>query len=181
MDSAAPVNVWLPQDRSDLGIYKKMLSRGAIRPFEMPEGIERLAERVMMMMEMAQESGRLRDAMKAAEILRMLAADNRDIALQLDRIERLDAGKPTQINGQVSTEAQDRIKRIVSTQRSLSNTEAANGTNADGAHPAGGAAIGRFGSTPEVQPGGASARGDHAPPQDGGGDGTTRQQGDESQ
>lgn len=114
----------MPESSGDLGIYKRMLMQGAIRPFEMPDGIEKLAEQVMRMMNMAQESGRLRDAMKAAEILRMLAADNRTMALEVDRLDRLDAGKPTQIHGQMAPEVQDRIKRIVSVQRARANTEA---------------------------------------------------------
>jgi hypothetical protein len=114
------VNLFLPQHGSDLTIYKRMLRAGAIRPYEMPEGIERLAEHLMKMLEVAQASGRNRDAIKCIEILRMLQADNRAMALELDKIERLDAGKPTTISGQVAPEVQDRIRRIVSTQRARS-------------------------------------------------------------
>lgn len=128
----------MPQSGSDLSIYKQMLRLGAIKPYEMPQGMERLAHHVMGMMEMAQASGRMRDAIKCVEILRMLQADNRAMAVEMDKIERLDAGKPTTITGQVSPEVADRIKRIVSTQRSRSvpaNTEDTNvgSTNEDGA------------------------------------------------
>jgi len=166
VDPSRAVNLFMPETNGDLGIYKRMIRRGAIRPFEMPDGIERLADRVMEMMHMAQESGRLRDAMKAAEILRMLAADNREIALQLDKIDRLDAGKPTQISGQVSTEAQDRIKRIVSTQRSMANTEGKHAGSEDGSGAARGASFGRLGEAAEAVGGVAPARGDHEAPQD---------------
>lgn len=118
--------LWLPQSGSDLSIYRHMLRIGAIKPYEMPEGMERLAHHVMDMMQMAQASGRMRDAIKCVEILRMLQSDNRAMAVEMDRIERLDSGKPTTITGQVSPEVADRIKRIVSTQRSRSvpaNTE----------------------------------------------------------
>ena len=140
------VKLFSPETSGDLGIYKRMLMQGAIRPFEMPEGIEKLADDVMRMMHMAQESGRLRDAMKAAEILRMLAADNRTIALEMDKLDRLDAGKPTQIHGQVAPEVQDRIKRIVSVQRARTNTEANDvGHDADRARDPRGAVGGGLG------------------------------------
>lgn len=130
-------DLWMPQSGSDLSIYKQMLRLGAIKPYEMPQGMERLAHHVMGMMEMAQASGRMRDAIKCVEILRMLQADNRAMAVEMDKIERLDAGKPTTITGQVSPEVADRIKRIVSTQRSRSvpaNTEDTNvgSTSEDG-------------------------------------------------
>lgn len=118
--------LWLPQSGADLSIYKQMLRLGAIKPYEMPQGMERLAHHVMDMMQMAQASGRMRDAIKCVEILRMLQADNRAMAVEMDKIDRLDAGKPTTITGQVSTEVADRIKRIVSTQRARpasTNTE----------------------------------------------------------
>lgn len=117
--------LWLPQSGSDLSIYKQMLRIGAIKPYEMPQGMERLAHHVMDMMQMAQASGRMRDAIKCVEILRMLQSDNRAMAVEMDRIERLDSGKPTTITGQVSTEVADRIKKIVSTQRARipTNTE----------------------------------------------------------
>jgi hypothetical protein len=117
--------LWLPQSGSDLSIYKQMLRIGAIKPYEMPQGMERLAHHVMDMMQMAQASGRMRDAIKCVEILRMLQSDNRAMAVEMDRIERLDSGKPTTITGQVSTEVADRIKKIVSTQRARipANTE----------------------------------------------------------
>ena len=118
------MKLFMPESGSDLSIYHQMLSRGAIRPFEMPEGIERLAARVMRLMEIAEEGGRTRDALKAAEILRAFAADNRAIAVEFDKIMRLDAGKPTSISQQLDPEAQARIRRIVSTQRARSNTEA---------------------------------------------------------
>jgi hypothetical protein len=130
--------LWLPQSGSDLSIYKRMLRIGAIKPYEMPQGMERLAHHVMDMMQMAQASGRMRDAIKCIEILRMLQSDNRAMAVEMDRIDRLDSGKPTTITGQVSTEVADRIKRIVSTQRARpasTNTEDTNvgGTSEDDA------------------------------------------------
>lgn len=118
--------LWLPQSGSDLSIYKRMLRIGAIKPYEMPQGMERLAHHVMDMMQMAQASGRMRDAIKCIEILRMLQSDNRAMAVEMDRIDRLDSGKPTTITGQVSPEVADRIKKIVSTQRARvipTNTE----------------------------------------------------------
>lgn len=121
--------LWLPQSGADLSIYKQMLRLGAIKPYEMPQGMERLAHHVMDMMQMAQASGRMRDAIKCVEILRMLQADNRAMAVEMDKIDRLDAGKPTTITGQVSPEVADRIKRIVSTQRARvvpANTETPN-------------------------------------------------------
>lgn len=125
------VNLFLPQDGQDLSIYKQMLQRGAIRPYEMPNGIERLAERVEKLMQIAEESGRSRDAMKAAEILRHLMNDNRAIAVEFDKIQRLDAGKPTSISGQIDPERAARIKRIVSTQRPRTNTETTDGGSGD--------------------------------------------------
>ena len=119
-------DLWLPEDGADLSIYKRMLKVGAIRPFAMPDGVERLADHVMRMLEIAQSSGRMRDAIKCIEILRMLMQDNRQIALEVDKVDRLDAGKPTSISSQVPTEVQDRIKRIISTQRArpvIANTE----------------------------------------------------------
>lgn len=121
--------LWLPQSGADLSIYKQMLRLGAIKPYEMPQGMERLAHHVMDMMQMAQASGRMRDAIKCVEILRMLQADNRAMAVEMDKIDRLDAGKPTTITGQVSPEVADRIKKIVSTQRARvipTNTETPN-------------------------------------------------------
>jgi hypothetical protein len=122
--AADPVNLWLPESGADLSMYKAMISRGHIRPFQMPEGVERLAERVSNLMETAEETGRTRDALKAAEILRLLAADNRAIGIELDRIQRLDAGKPTSITGQADPEQIARIKKIISTQKARANTEA---------------------------------------------------------
>lgn len=163
-----PVNVFMPTTSEDLGIYRNMISKGLIKPYRLPDEMEKLAERVMEMMQLAQESGRLREAMKAAEILRMLAADNRDIALEIDRIDRLDAGKPTAIQGQVSAESQERIRRIVSVQRTVGNTEASHvGGHADGAGAA--SRPGMRGSEPAPEAGGRvdPARGDHAAPQEG--------------
>lgn len=128
-----PVNLWMPMDTQDLSIYKRMLLGGHIRPFEMPEGVEKLANHVMEMMTMAQASGRMREAIKCIEILRLLSADNRAIAVELDRIDRLDAGKPTSITGQIAPEVQDRIKRIVSTQRAMVNMESENDARQTGA------------------------------------------------
>ena len=123
-------NLWLPLNCADMDIYQKMLKIGAIRPYKMPAQVERLAEHLCEMMDDARVSGRSRDALKCVELLRTLAKDNREIALEMDKIARLDAGKPTSIMGQVSTETQDRIKRIISTQRAAvlaTNTE-------DGSH-----------------------------------------------
>lgn len=152
----------MPESGSDLSIYHQMLSRGAIRPFEMPEGIERLAARVMRLMEIAEESGRTRDALKAAEILRAFAADNRAIAVEFDKIMRLDAGKPTSISQQLDPAAQERIKRIVSTQRARANTEANDdGTRRqDPARDDQGHDIGRDGRGLEAGSGQDSAGGD---------------------
>lgn len=119
-------NLWLPLNCADMDIYQKMLKIGAIRPYKMPAQVERLAEHLCEMMDDARVSGRSRDALKCVELLRTLAKDNREIALEMDKIARLDAGKPTSIMGQVSTETQDRIKRIISTQRAAvlaTNTE----------------------------------------------------------
>jgi hypothetical protein len=157
MDMASapkPMNLWLPESGSDLSVYKKMLAHGHIKPFLMPDGVESLAARVMRLMEIAEESGRIKDAMKAAEILRLLAADNRAIAVELDRIERLDSGKPTSISGQLDPEQTARIKKIISTQKARANTEERNeirgagGTN----QPSRGFSdvIGRDGQTLEV-------------------------------
>jgi len=163
-----PLNIWMPTNSADLGIYKRMIERGLIRPFELPKEMESLAERIMEMMRVAQESGRLREAMKAAEILRLLAADNRQMAMELDRIDRLDAGKPTQISGQVSAEAQERIKRIVSTQRArVANTEEGHVGDASdraGDHVRPGMPRGQQAS--EASYGSDTARRDHAAPQD---------------
>lgn len=122
-------DLWLPENGADLSIYKRMLKVGAIRPFTMPQGVERLADHVMGMLEVAQASGRMRDAIKCIEILRMLMTDNRQIALEVDKIDRLDAGKPTSISSQVSNEVQDRIKRIISTQRARPLPENTEDTN----------------------------------------------------
>lgn len=119
-----PIDIWMPENGPDLSIYKKMLMQGHIQPFRMPGEMSRLAERVMRLMDIAEETGKVRDAMKCAEILRMLAADNRAIAVELDRVERLDAGKPTSISGQIDPEQAARIKRIMSTQKARANTEA---------------------------------------------------------
>lgn len=160
--------IWMPQTTGDLGIYRRMLERGLIQPFKMPAEMSRLADRVMEMMVVAQESGRIREAMKAAEILRMLAADNRDIALELDRIDRLDAGRPTAIQGQVSTESQERIRRIVSVQRSSTNTEAGHvGSHADGSGDASRAGMRGSEPAPAAGRGVDPARGDHAAPPEG--------------
>jgi hypothetical protein len=161
------VNLWLPQDGADLSIYKRMLMSGAIKPFEMPKGIEQLAQHVMQMMEMAQASGRIRDAMKCAEILRHLAADNRSMAVEIDRIDRLDAGKPTTISSQVSPDVQDRIKRIVATQKARSvsaNTEAASNErgHADGSGDPLGAVMRREQSASQASGGVDPAGRDHA-------------------
>lgn len=119
------VNLFLPKDRHDLSIYKQMLAAGVIRPYAMPGQVERLAEHLLEMLDAARIAGRPRDALKCIEILRQLNRDNREMATELDRIERLDAGKPTQISGQVAPETVERIKRIVSTQRARAlNTEA---------------------------------------------------------
>jgi hypothetical protein len=176
------MSMFLPQQSGDLGIYKRMLEKGVIRPYQMPDGIERLAEHVMRMMHMAQEAGRLRDAMKAAEILRMLATDNRSIALEVDRLDRLDAGKPTQIHGQVAPEVQDRIKRIVSVQRARTNTEANHvGHDADREGDPRRSVLGRLGAGSESGDGQDPARRDHAAAQDGGVERTEGEQGDDSQ
>lgn len=160
------VNLWMPQDGSDLSIYKKMLLDGAIRPFDMPKGIEQLAQHVMQMMEMAQASGRIRDAMKCAEILRHLAADNRSMAVEIDRIDRLDAGKPTTISSQVAPDVQDRIKRIVATQKARSvtaNTEARDERgHADGQGDPLGAVMRREQQAPQTGGGVDPAGRDHA-------------------
>lgn len=157
------MNLFLPQDGSDLSIYKQMLQRGAIRPYEMPNGVERLAERVMKLMEIAEESGRTRDAMKAAEILRQLMNDNRAIAVELDKIDRLDAGKPTNISGQIDPERAARIKRIVSTQRPKANTETTDVGRRDetGSGDRGGDAVGRDDDRPQARGGSHPPRGDH--------------------
>jgi hypothetical protein len=133
-----------------------MLAVGAIRPYLMPEGVERIAQHVMQMLEMAQASGRMRDAIKCIEILRSLMADNRQMAIEVDKVDRLDAGKPTAISGQLTSDAQERIKRIISTQRAI-NTEDRHGT--EGAHPALGAGrgSGRGGVEPPAQDGGGEA------------------------
>lgn len=127
------VNLFMPTDGADLSIYKRMLEKGIVRPFEMPDGVEQLASRVMRLMEIAEETGRTRDALKAAEIVRMLMADNRAIALELDKIVRLDAGKPTSIAGHVDPQQADRIKRIISTQRARPNTETIDGEASEAA------------------------------------------------
>lgn len=150
MEVGSRGDLWLPQDGADLTIYKRMLAVGAIRPYLMPEGVERIAQHVMQMLEMAQASGRMRDAIKCIEILRSLMADNRAMAMEVDKVDRLDAGKPTAISGQLSSDAQERIKRIISTQRAI-NTEDRHGT--EGTHPALGAGggAGRGGVEPPAQ------------------------------
>jgi hypothetical protein len=163
------VKLWLPSHGSDLSIYKRMLRLGAIKPYAMPDGIERLAEHLMQMLEMAQASGRNRDAIKCIEILRLLQADNRALALELDKIERLDAGKPTSISGQVAPEVQDRIKRIVSTQRMRANTETNNAGEPVEAHAQGnsdGSGGGGFAAPGQAESRPSSAGGDHAAAQD---------------
>lgn len=164
-------NLWLPQDGSDLSIYKKMLACGAIRPYQMPDGIEKLANHLMSMLEMAHASGRVRDAVKCIELLRMLASDNRQMALEIDKVDRLDAGKPTQITGAVAPEVADRIKRIVSTQRARilpANTEATNGIEgaADVAGLRTGPAGDRGQGAAQARPGDATHGGDRQAPQD---------------
>lgn len=128
-------NIFMPQDGKDLSIYRRMIEQGAIRPYELPAEMSRLAEHLMRMLDMAQASGRMRDAIKCIEIMRLLAADNRALAVEMDRIDRLDAGRPTAITGQVAPEVQERIKKIVATQRArVLNTESSN----DGANRIGG-------------------------------------------
>jgi hypothetical protein len=161
------VRIFMPQDAGDLSIYKQMLAMGRIKPYEMPEQMGKLAERVMDLMEIAQSTGRIREAMKAAEILRMLAADNRALAVELDRIERLDQGKPTAISGQVDPETQARIKRIVSTQRaSRTNTEASDVRGESEQARDGGDDRHRIGGAAEGRGGGGAGQGDHQAAQD---------------
>jgi hypothetical protein len=119
----ADVTMFDPKTSSDLNIYLSMLKHGHIRPYTMPQETERLAERLLRMMVAAEEMGRYRDAMKCIELLRALQNDNRAMAVEFDRITRLEAGKPTSISTRVDDEQAARIKRIISTQRRV-NTEA---------------------------------------------------------
>lgn len=128
-------NIFLPTDGKDLSIYKRMIEQGAIRPYQLPREMENLASHLMSMLDMAKASGRMRDAIKCIEVLRLIAADNRSMAMEIDRIDRLDAGRPTAITGQVTPDVQERIKRIVATQRArVLNTEDTH----DGTHRIGG-------------------------------------------
>ncbi len=159
--ASRPVRLFLPEGRDDLSIYQRMIRDGAVKPFLMPDGIEKLAERVMRLMEIAEETGRYRDAMKAAEILRGLVSDNRALAVELDKIERLDAGKPTSISGQVDAEVAARIKKIVSTQRARANTEKDHGRGTNDAGDRGGDDRGGDGKIAEAGADGDSRQGDH--------------------
>lgn len=147
-------DLFLPQDGHDLSIYKRMLAVGAIKPYLMPKGVERLAEHVMRMFEIATASGRMRDAIKCIEILRALMNDNRSMALEVDKVDRLDAGKPTAISGQVSPEVEQRIKRIISTQRAVPNTEAGHGAQREAGPVRDRGGAGRGGVEPSAQGGG---------------------------
>lgn len=147
-------DLWLPQDGKDLSIYKRMLKVGAIKPYLMPQGVERLGEHVMRMFEVAQAGGRMRDAIKCIEILRQLMNDNRQMALEVDKVDRLDAGKPTTISGQVSPEVEQRIKRIISVQRVIPNTETGHGTERQAGPVRDSGGAGRGGVEPPAQGGG---------------------------
>ncbi len=130
-DGATPraVQIFRPQHISDIGIYRSMIVAGAIRPFALPREMETLASDVIRMMQVAEGNGRVRDALKCVELLRLLASDNRELAREMDRIDRLDAGKPTQISGQATDEQLTRIRRIVSTQKAIIDERSTEGSD----------------------------------------------------
>lgn len=83
--------------REDLRMIAECLRKGWLKPWELPEHLARqLPNDVADVLRKAKETGDGRVALRAADVLCRMAEGNLRLAEAIDKVERLDDGRPTE-------------------------------------------------------------------------------------
>lgn len=100
-------------------VWHKAIRNRWVIPYQIPDRMRLLMSETYEILDSAKRKGRDMTALGAVKLIKELHTENMKLVGSLDKAARLDAGKPTSITQEVTPETEERIRRIVSSQRAV--------------------------------------------------------------